>query len=412
MDARDYRCAAVGHYRNPGNNVIKYAVSQADSDAGERMRATTPVWAGVVRSGDVVSADRFLLHAGPPFLDWDHVPTPVRNSLAIASVFEGWASTVEGAVGLLSGGRISYGSAQDHDIVIPLAGVISPSMFLHVIVDAGTGRCKYSALNEGVQYCLRSGTLNRQIADFHRWLNGPYTAWLTSRVDQPIPLLPLLAQALAHGDDAHSRTWAGSALFGKLLINPQTPPAIAEFQTGCIAFALNLWMGAAALILAAAEGTENSSIVTRAGGNGHEFGIQIASHTGQWRTVSAEPPCGPIDSAHTGHGVVPALGDSAVLDILGLGGQSLHHAPVVRETLAKYLPEDALDRPERLLPISLPAADGLRTGLSTRAVNNYGAGPTILMGMVSDTGRGRIGGGVYRPPMSLFYGEHNSVRQN
>jgi Protein of unknown function (DUF1116) len=380
----------------------KSAVSQADSDAGELMQAIEPVWAGVVRSSDVVAADRLLLHAGPPFRDWDHVPTPVRNSLTIAAVFEGWASTVEDAGRLLSGGVISLGSAQDHDIVVPLAGVVSPSMFLHVVADVGTGRRKYSTLNEGVQHCLRSGTLNLQIADFHRWLNGPYAAWLAARTDQPIPLLPLLAQSLALGDDGHSRTWAGSALFDKLLINSRTPPAIAEFQTDCIPFALNLWMGAAALILAAAEGTESSGIITRAGGNGHDFGIQIASDTRRWRTIAAEPPRGPIDPAHAGHGAVPALGDSAILDMLGLGGQSLDCAPIVCATLANYLPEDARDRPDRLLPLCLPTAGGLRTGLSTRAVNDYGVGPIVLMGMVSDTGRGRIGSGVYHPPMSLF----------
>ncbi len=378
------------------------ALHDADAAAGQRLLATRPVWTGLTRAGEMTQTRRILFHAGPPFRGWDQVPVPVRNSLALACIYEGWADTTDDAMALLRAGTVACAPAQDHDLVVPLAGVISPSMMLHRITDAASGRVKYAALNEGMEHCLRAGALDEEIPRFHRWLNGPYSEWLATRLDRPVALLPVLRESLARGDDGHSRTLAASALFADLLVDDRTPPEMAGFQLGCHAFALNLWMGAAALILGAADGVEDSCLVTRAGGNGIEFGIQLAAAPGRWRTVTAAPPAGPVEPAHQAHGAVGAIGDSAVVDVLGLGGQSVGDAPAVREGLGAYLPADATRRPHMLLPLWLEEAGGLRTGLSARSVTDRRLAPLVLLGIISDTGRGRIGGGVYEPPVSLF----------
>lgn len=381
---------------------MRTALVGADVTAGERLIATRPVWTGLLPAREVIGEDQTLRHAGPPFRNWDQVPTPVRNSLALACLYEGWADTVQEATDLLSRGTVTFLPAQDTHLVVPLAGVISPSMTLHRIGDMATGRVKYAVLNEGMDHCLRVGALDMQIPEFQRWLNGPYSQWLATRLDQPVELLPLLGAALAQGDEGHSRTLAGSALFADLLIDDRTPPAIVDFQRRCGAFALNLWMAAAALMLSAAEGVADSQMVTRAGGNGVDFGIQLASEPGHWRTVPADPPAGPVETTHQGHGAVGAIGDSAVVDVLGLGGQSVAGAPAVLDGLEGYLPRHASERPQKLLPLRLPDANGLRTGLSARTVREHGLTPLVLLGMISDTGRGRIGGGVYTPPVALF----------
>lgn len=374
----------------------------ADAAAGAAMLATDPHWTGLAQAVDVTGAERRLWHAGPPFSDWSAVPVPVRNSLALACIYENWAATPEEAWALLADGRVEYVPAQDHGLVVPLAGVISPSMALHVISDPASGRVRYAALNEGMEHCLRLGILNPEIPEFHRWLNGRYAAWLATRLDPAIPLSGLLAGSLKHGDDGHSRTLAGSRLFAECLLDDTAPDDIRQFLTGCGAFALNVWMGTAALILGAAEGFEQAGLVTRAGGNGVDFGIQLAARPGHWQTVPAVAPSGPVEAAHQGRTAVGAIGDSAVVDLLGLGGQSLRSAPAVTEALDGYLPADALDRPERLLPLTLDAAGGVRTGLSSHSVATAGVGPLVLLGMISATGDGRIGGGVYRPPTEVF----------
>lgn len=373
-----------------------------DALAGERLLATRPQWSGISNVGEVTGHRALLLHAGPPFESWHEVPKPVRNSLALACLIEGWAANPDEALSRLKSGQFELAAAQDHDIVVPLAGVASPSMAVHVVNDAASDRVKYSVLNEGMQHCLRLGALDPQIPAHHTWLNGAYAEWLRGASDAPIPLLPLLGESLRAGDDGHSRTSAGSELFAQRLINGDTPPDIATFLHGCKAFALNLWMGAAALILGAAEGIPGSTAVTRAGGNGTTFGIQVASRPGHWRTVPGTPPLGPVDPAHQGQGAVGAIGDSAVVDMLGLGGQSVASAPTVRQSLAGFLPGDALDRPAVLLPLELQDAGGLRTGLCASTVAQHEIAPLVLLGMISDAGHGRIGGGVYEPPLSLF----------
>ncbi|WP_082957689.1 DUF1116 domain-containing protein [Mycobacterium sp. E802] len=378
------------------------ALPAADAAAGAAMLATDPHWTGLTRAVDVTGADRRLWHAGPPFSDWSAVPVPVRNSLALACIYENWAATPDEAWALLADGCVEYAPAQDHGLVVPLAGVISPSMALHVISDPESGRVRYAALNEGMRHCLRLGVLDPEVPEFHRWLNGRYAAWLAARLDPAIPLLGLLAGSLNHGDDGHSRTLAGSRLFAECLLDDTAPDDIREFLTTCGAFALNIWMGTAALILGAAEGFEHSGLITRAGGNGVDFGIQLAARPGHWQTVAATAPSGPVEAAHQGRTAVGAIGDSAVVDLLGLGGQSLRSAPAVTQALDGYLPADALDRPQRLLPLTMDSAGGLRTGLSAHTVATAGVSPLVLLGMISDTGHGRIGGGVYQPPPEVF----------
>ncbi len=368
----------------------------------QHIASVDPVWTGITRASAVTPSGRVLFHAGPPFAHWDTVPRPVRNSMALAAVYEGWSATPEDALSALANGDIAFGPAQDYDMVVPLCGVISPSMALHVVADTNSARVKYAALNEGMQHCLRLGADDREIPTFHRWLNGEYADYLARRVGSPIRLFPLLVQSQSLGDDGHSRTIAASGLFRDLLVDTDTPSDIAEFLGTCGAFALNLWMAAAALTLAAAEGVPDCDLITRAGGNGTEFGIQIASRPGHWATTAAAPPRGPIDAGAEGTEVLGAIGDSAVVDVFGLGGQSLRHAPAVREALNGYLPSDALTRPEALLPAELADAGGLRTGLSARAVISHGVGPIVLLGLISAEGYGRVGGGAYQPPIELF----------
>jgi hypothetical protein len=377
-------------------------VTEADQESVDRLVATRPQWTGLIRACEVTGNERVLFHAGPPYHSWHAVPEPVRNSLALACVYEGWAQDPGTALELLETGLVSMGSAQDSGMVVPLAGVISPSMMLHRITDAASDRVKYAALNEGTMHCLRLGMLDEEIPPFQRWLNGPYADWLASRVTEPVALLPLIDESLGEGDDGHSRTLAGSSLFAELLVDTGTPVDMAKFQRGCAAFALNLWMGAAALILGAAESVGGSEVVTRAGGNGAEFGIQVASQPGRWHTVTATSPRGPVDPAHAGHGAIGAIGDSAVVDMLGLGGQSLRNAPTVVSSLSGHLPGDAIARTQMLLPRVHPDAGRLRTGLSARTVAAQGTAPLVLLGLISSSGRGRIGGGVYEPPLSLF----------
>lgn len=383
--------------------------STADQTAFNKVAQCSPRWSGMCRVSDVLNDERkLLLHAGPPFPGVDNIPAPVMNSLCIGAVYEGWAEYYPQAREKILNGEIIAEPAQDHDIVVPLAGVVSPSMMLMVITDSNNPYArKYSVLNEGMVHCTRLGKLDPALQEHLSWLNGALTEWLSKRLVQPMNLLPIIAAALAQGDDCHGRTIAGSALVVKLLMQSsrdETPVDIKVFLQGSPAFSLNIWMAASSLMMAAAEGVDQSSLITRAGGNGYEFGVQLAAKPGHWITMPAPEVKGAIESAHAGRTAVGAIGDSAVVDFMGLGGQVLNTATASYDNLRAYLPEDALARPEKALQGTIEGFGGRRGATSARQVVANEGGPMILLGMIEDRGEaGRIGGGVVDVPVAFFH---------
>lgn len=393
---------------------------QASLAAADAIASTEPIWTRQTTLAAVLSSrgieGKVLLHAGPPFQDAGAIPPPVMNSLLQAAVFEGWAADAGQAEQILAEGAVRIEAAQDHDCVVPLAGVISPSMAMHVVEDRNTGTTSYAVINEGMTGCLRVGVLEEGLVEHQQWLHGPYAQWLSDRVEAigPIGLWDLLGQSLGQGDDGHNRTVAGSALCARLLLesdDSEFRPKAEAFLTGAAAFALNLWMAAAALSLRAATGTGSSDTITRVGGNGTEFGFQTAARPGHWHTFLATPPRGPLPNQFKGLPVIGAIGDSAVVDFFGLGGQSLRHAPATVDALGDFTPGNVLDRPEHImgrpharLPIS--------TGTSATRIALAGVAPLVLLGMIEGRGlEGRLAGGAYEPPVDAFeavaFGTHD-----
>ncbi len=89
-------------------------------------------------------------HAGPP-IDFDRASGPLRGALIGAMIFEGLAADEADATAKLSAGEgISLGPCHDRHAVGPMAGVISPSMWLFELADEATGARAWCSLNEGL----------------------------------------------------------------------------------------------------------------------------------------------------------------------------------------------------------------------------------------------------------------------
>ena len=373
----------------------------------ERLATLRPYWVGQTRLIEVLKKtgqpSRTLLHAGPPLKD--AVPIPIRNSLVQATLFEGWAKTEEEAIELIDRGNITICPAQDLDCVVPLAGVISPSTGLHVITAEGVNTPSYAAINEGIQHCTRVGVMDAALVSHHRWLNGLFHDWLHQVLQSigGIELFPILATSLQAGDDGHSRTIAGSKEITKILaasVVPDTCSAVA-FLDDCPSFALNLWMAACALVERAAEGNE-STLITRVGGNGIDFGFQTANNPGKWITFKATPPQGPRLQGCESHTVLGAIGDSAVVDFFGIGGQVLSSEHLTAQALGNFLPKDYQGRSEVLGSYLHPLLK-IPSGISSTAITHKNVAPLVLLGMIAADGKhGRIGGGVYNPAPANF----------
>ncbi|VDC33574.1 oxamate carbamoyltransferase subunit AllG family protein [Pseudogemmobacter humi] len=364
--------------------------------AFRRMNAVDPVWAGMCRLGSLPGLERrVILHAGPAHTAFDAIPVAVRNSLVNVVLREGWAPDEASALDLLAKGGIAIEPAQDHAVFIPLAGAAGPSAQLIAVGDRTTGRAAYSPLNEGMALCTRLGILHPDLPRHLRWLDEELAPWIADRLAaSPLPLFPLLREAIAREDDCHSRTLAGSELLvAALLQRGAADEAVTAFLAAAPAFALNVWMAMCGLIAGAAEGVPDATLVTHAGGNGVQFGFRLAGDPGRWHLAPAPAIRGDTDPRLTDAAPLPALGDSAIVDVMGLGGQILASAAPVRAALAAHLPPDALTRPAQFLHGPL---DGFGSPAATDAarVQATGQGPVILLGMIDGSGRhGRVGGG-------------------
>jgi hypothetical protein len=362
--------------------------AEADVRALARMQEVEPVWTGVRPAGDVLPfPDRTILHAGPPIVPGE-AARPILNSAIMAVLFEGWAPDASTAEAMLQNGTIRLAPAQDHGAMVPLAAVLSPGMAAQVIVDKrNPANQVVSSINGGMVHAQRLGLAGSAVLAHLRWINGNLAATLSIIADRDIALIPIADAALGLGDDCHGRTVQGSRLVVEALasrLGSDTPER--RFLDKSPGFFLNLWMAAALCIARAGEGP-GSSIVTAIGGNGRTCGIKLGHAPDRWFTALATPPIGPLLDGFSEADRLGAIGDSALVDVLGFGAML----------------ERSADYECGLAPHAGFATRALHLGLPARRIAASGGVPSIALGILDRAGRaGRIGGGIYHPPAELF----------
>ena len=318
---------------------------------------------------------------------------------------------------MIRAGEILLRPAQDHDVVTPLAAVVSANMPLHTIYDAWRGEQRvFTPINAGGRPAMRLGLRSEAVLDHIRWLNTRFLDVLDKGLAEGMALVPLAVVGLMGGDDCHGRTpVATNALIAEL--KDRTQGGIADedaldFMATSPSLFLNLWMAATKCMMKLAEGIEGSSFVTAAGGNGREVGIQISSLPGQWFTTPASPPKGKFDVDLTEDRALGAIGDSAVVDAFGLGAMAIELSPEQKKGLGSYLPKDAKARTSGLSVGAHPYFRTLdvRLGSTARGAVAQGSGPMISLGILDKLGEaGRLGGGIYDMPVDPFAAAMNAL---
>ena len=372
-----------------------------DRLAFDKAMVVQPVWNRFNTAAEALKLPQnVLLHAGPSFADPKQITRPILNSACVAAVFEGIAKDFDQAEAMISACEIILKPAQDHDVVTPLAAVVSASMPLHTVYDAWRGAQQvFTPINGGARPALRLGLRSQAVLDHIRWLNSRFLDVLENGLAEGFALLPLAVTGLIGGDDCHGRTpVAGAALVEELIDRTPggiTDPDVLDFMHNSPSLFLNLWMAATKCMMKLAEGIECSSFITAAGGNGREVGIQVAGLPGHWFTVPAKPPVGTFDFDLPTDRAMGAIGDSALVDAFGLGAMS------------QGLSEP--DNPAALLSSALSVSEhpyfqhlNIKLGSTARAVVDHGRGPVISLGILDKNGvLGRLGGGLYEMPVSL-----------
>ena len=354
--------------------------------------------------------DRMILHAGPPVRAGE-MAKATFNSAIMAILFEGWANEIKQAQCMLLTEDVTLRPAQDLGAVVPLASVLSPSMSVVVVTDETNRQLKaVSTINGGMRHALRLGLCNSDVLDHLRWLNDVFSDVLRDAItDAGIPLIPIADFGLSNGDDCHGRTMASTArlleqLKSRLVANRHGQQAV-DYIANTPPFFLNLWMAAVKTIMAAAKGRQGSSAITAIGGNGIEFGLQIAGLPGHWFTVPALPPNAVYNPGLSSDNALGAIGDSAVVDALGLGAMALNFAPEQRKVFSPVLPASTQSLAKELLGKTHKGfvRSQVLFGLAARQVLETNKSLLISLGVIDIDGKqGRVGGGIYRPPLELF----------
>jgi hypothetical protein len=397
-------------------------IDRANAEVLRRLDTGVPCLVDVATAADVVPGlgERMLLHAGPP-IGWDAVCDPLRRSLRAAVVAEGWAADVDAAGALLAGGEVRLGAANEHATVVPMATALGPSMPVYVVEDRQGGTRAFAPVSQGpgdVQWFGRESAAAIERLVFLREVAGPRLRRVVQHLG-PVDVLAVAAQGVQMGDDVHLRTQACTNLMIRNML-----PAIAALgdDPGSVAFAeylsanhlffLTLAMAAAKALTLSAEQVPGSSIVTTMARNGTTYGIKLAG-LDTWFVTEA-PPVGAA-LFHAGYSADVAardIGDSAVLELVGLGGPAAAGSPAVAAFLGGSM-ADAAEATRDMRRIcgtqssrfTLPTDDfrGTPLGVDVRRVVETETTPKVNTGILhASEGVGQIGAGVATAPLACF----------
>ena len=400
------------------------AIEAANARAVERMLAADPVLADVAVAGEAVAGleGRIVLHAGPP-IGWPDMCGPMRGAIAGAIVLEGWADDLESAGALAAAGGVAFHPNHRFDAVGPMTGLTTPSMPVMVVENRAFGNRAFCTLNEGLGKVMRFGGNDAEVLARLRWLADGFGPAFGAALREAggIALKPLIARGLSMGDEMHQRNVACTSLLLRAIA-----PALArvvedraalarlfEFIGGNDQFFLNVAMAMGKAIMDPVRGIAGSSVVTAMSRNGTMFGIRVSGLGDRWFTAPVEMPRGLYFPGFSEADANPDMGDSTIVETVGLGGFAMAAAPAVAGFVGAGTAADALDYTRAMEEIAvarnpewtIPALDfaGVPTGIDIRKVVASGQTPTINTGIAHrEAGIGQVGAGVVRAPMACF----------
>ena len=400
----------------PPRFAFDEAIERANAEALRRVLAAQPVLTGVRRAGELIpelDRRRLMLHAGPP-LAWERMCGPLRGAVCGAIVFEGWAADLAAAEALAASGGIEFAPNHHFGAVGPMTGITTRSMPLIVVENRAFGNSAYCAINEGLGKVMRFGGNDAEVLARLAWLRDEFSRVLNQALADGIELNPLIARGLAMGDEMHQRNVACTSLIMRALAPRMASSVKAlEFIAGNDQFFLNIAMAMGKSILDPARGIERSTVVTTMARNGTEFGIRVAGRGDEWFTAPVEMPQGLFFPGFSAADANPDIGDSAILEAIGLGAFAMAAAPAVAGFVGAGGFAEALAYTRAMSELTvgrnnnwqIPALEfrGVPTGIDARRVVETGIAPAINTGIAHRrAGVGQVGAGVARAPLACF----------
>lgn len=423
----DWRPPAAGTEADLATLLLDPRREAANRLAHARMVAAGADLVDVLPAHEALGLERgTFLHAGPP-IEFARASGPLRGALVGAMLLEGLADTPEEAEQALErGDGITLEPCHHRGAVGPMAGVVSPSMWVYELRDDVHGATSWCSLNEGLGKVLRYGAYGPEVIDRLRWMGAVLGPILQQAVrarvaaSGPVDVKAVIAQMLQMGDEGHNRNRAGSLmLLRELLPTMITADAPASDVAEAVRFSganehffLNLGMPACKLSTLAAEGIPGSTVVTTMARNGTDFGIRVSGTGDEWFVGPAQTPEGLFLGSYGPDDANPDIGDSAITETAGIGGFAMAAAPAI----VKFVGGDvafALRTTQTMREVTVgehpvfqvPILEfrGTPTGIDVTAVVRTGILPQINTGMAGRVaGTGQVGAGLVTPPAECF----------
>lgn len=403
------------------------------------LQNSDPYWVGMKPAIEVVPdmKEGIILHSGPD-IPWEEMCQTQRQGGINGVLYEGYAKTPEEAEAMLKSGEITFAPGNDYHIVVPGSGIATPHMVMNVVEDRYSGVKGFCAPFEGPN---RGGLAGWGIYNeaIHAHLNlmrdtiGPAITRMLESVGG-MGLKRIMVRGVEMGDELHSRQDACGLILtnelAKMIFDTETMRAeekklCMDLIFGTVRFFHPLGMASAMAALETVRNIPYSTVVTAMEGNGVTYGIKVSGCGNQWFTALAPRLEGELVASDVkAEDVLPWIGDSCMLEAVGLGGSAAAAAPaVLRSQGLSWM--DGIERSRNAEQITLarhesyliPALDyqGSPLGIDIRKVLRTGLEPVIHGGMISTSGK-RLGAGVAHVPMGCFeaailgYGERYGLK--
>ncbi len=378
------------------------------------------VWSGNKTALEVIPGmtPNTILHAGPP-IPWGRMCSSMQEGAIGGALFEGLADTPDEAVQLIKAGTIRLAPCHEHRTVGGMTGITTASMPVHVVRDEPHGVEAYCRMHEKKR-ALQWGERDQEVLDQMRWMAQVLGPMLDQAVKARggLEVKNVTARALQMGDECHNKNVAATSV----LVREMMPylagldwskgelERAAHFLREDDGFYLHIDMAAGKSIAEAAKGIKYSTIVTTIARNGVEVGIRVSGLGDQWFTGPAGMLRGSYFPGYNDENVDADMGDSAIMETMGLGGQIQAAAPVFQQIVGGTL-QDAINHTREMLAISfgrnpafqLPVLDfeSGPLGIDILKVLETGITPIINSAMAAKKG-GFAGAGQVRVPMDCF----------
>ncbi|MBP3359410.1 MAG: DUF1116 domain-containing protein [Clostridia bacterium] len=399
---------------------IKDKIQAANYKAVNHIIDAEPYWIDVRRADEVLENfdEKTILHSGPP-IAYENMCMLHKRGMINGVLLEGWADNEANAEKLILSGEIKIDSAMNYNTVGSGTGIITRSVPLIVCRDKKTGTVAgvFPAEGEfGGGFC-GWGVYSKEIAQNLAYMRDTLFSGIREILKDigGIPLKPIIANGLKMGDENHSSQTAVDLLFLKEIIPHALKCAnsseLIMYFVNTNRFFHNYGQSFSRCSILSAEGIEYSTMVTAAGGNGVEYGIKIAGLGDRWFTAPSPMIHGKyMTQGSKPEDQLPWIGDSSIVECVGLGGIVSAASPIVCSWRGDKL-SDAINTTRKMKKITIsqnsnyeiPTLDfeNPPVGIDVLKVARSGILPVIDGGMINKNG-GWMGAGCAEIPLDCF----------